>query len=375
MIESAKTRLFGYATMVVLLMVSLSARKLNTRRLRSIPVTLILPMLLFPSVIVIMAMSFPYTNAVTDSERNVVEIDAKNTFRGADGEIKLMGVVHNTGDIPLEVKLGLDITTDTDNATETTVTEEATTYSRVLYPYSVSPFKFSIKSPDRESQTTLIGKPFINKYEKLSTPNYDALVTLNYTNIPSEENAALVGTVKNSGPFDLRNVTVYASAHDENRTQIDSVKSNVIPVIEPGQEMAFTAIPDLTIKSQIKYYSCAGVDMNPQMNKLAIGDNRGVRYDLEGPVAISDLKYESASDSMLFGVKHYNPDGGPMAIKVASNYDYSGSQNPLVIMLDGKDLFIENTTTKNDEKVLTMDIVVPPKEHEIQIRGISNLVS
>jgi len=92
-------------------------------------------------------------------------------------------------------------------------------------------------------------------------------------------------------------------------------------------------------------------------------------------VAIRDLKYDSASDSMLFGVKHYNPDGGPMAIKVASNYDYSGSQNPLVIMLDGKDLFIENTTTKNDGKVLTMDIVVPPKEHEIQIRGISNLVS
>lgn len=373
MIESAKTRLFGYATMVVLLMVSLSARELNTKRSRSIPVTLILPMLLFSSVIVGLAMSFPYTNAVTDIESKVVEIDAKNPFRGADGEIKLMGVVHNTRDIPLEVKLGVDITTNTDNATETTVTEEATTYSRVLYPYSVSPFKFSIKSPDRESQTTLIGKPFINKYEKLSTPNYDGLVTLNY--IPSGENAALVGTVKNSGPFDLRNVAVYASAHDENRTQIDSVKSNVISVIEPGQEMAFTAIPDLTILSQIKYYSCAGVDLNPQMNKLAIGDNRVVRYDLEGPLAIRDLKYDSASDSMLFGVKHYNPDGGRMTIKVASNDDIPGSQNPLVIMLDGKDLFIENTTTKNDGKVLTMDIVIPPKEHEIQIRGISNLVS
>lgn len=104
-------------------------------------------------------------------------------------------------------------------------------------------------------------------------PNYDGLVTLNYTNIASGENAALVGTVKNSCSFDLRNVAVYASAHDENRAQIDSVKSNVIPVVEPGQEMAFTAIPDLTIKSQIKYYSCAGVDMNmnPQMNKLRQG--------------------------------------------------------------------------------------------------------
>ena len=109
MIESAKTRLFGYATMVVLLMVSLSARELNTKRSRSIPVTLILPMLLFSSVIVGLAMSFPYTNAVTDIESKVVEIDAKNPFRGADGEIKLMGVVHNTRDIPLEVKLGVDI--------------------------------------------------------------------------------------------------------------------------------------------------------------------------------------------------------------------------------------------------------------------------
>lgn len=95
-------------------------------------------------------------------------------------------------------------------------------------------------------------------------------------------------------------------------------EGQVIPVIEPSQEMAFTAIPDLTIKSQIKYYSCAGVDMNPQMNKLAIGDNRVVRYDLEWPVEIRDLKYDSASDSILFGVKHYNPDGGPMSIKVAS---------------------------------------------------------
>ena len=65
---------------------------------------------------------------------------------------------------------------------------------------------------------------------------------------------ALVGTAKNTGPFDLHNVTVYASAHDKNMSQIDSVKSNVIPVIEPGQEMAFTAIPDPAIKSQVIYF-------------------------------------------------------------------------------------------------------------------------
>jgi hypothetical protein len=82
---------------------------------------------------------------------------------------------------------------------------------------------------------------------------------LNYTNIPFGQNAALVGTVKNSGPFELRDVAVYASAYDKTRKQVDSVKSNVIPILEPGKEIAFTAIPDPTSEFQIEYYGCAGV--------------------------------------------------------------------------------------------------------------------
>jgi hypothetical protein len=89
------------------------------------------------------------------------------------------------------------------------------------------------------------------------------IVILNYTNIVFGQNSALVGTVKNSGPFELRDVTVYASAHDKTRKQVDSVKSNVIPNLEPDKEIAFTAKPDPTSESQIGYYSCAGVDMNP----------------------------------------------------------------------------------------------------------------
>ena len=177
-------------------------------------VVLVITTILLTSACLIM-LHLPYTSTYADADNSMVEIDAKKPFAGADGEIKLMGVVHNTGGIPLEVKLGVDITTTTTtkDATETTVTEETIPYSRVLYPYSVSPFKFSIKSTDPESQTTLtgIGKPYVIGLEKLSTPNYDGLVILNYTNIPYGENAALVGTVKNSGPFELRDVAVYAS--------------------------------------------------------------------------------------------------------------------------------------------------------------------
>jgi|SRR5918996_1613437 hypothetical protein len=114
-------------------------------------------------------------------------------------------------------------------------------------------------------------------------------------------------------------------------------------------------------------------DINPQMNKLIIDDNKIIRYDLEGPVAIRDLKYDNASDSMVFGVKHYNPDGGPLAIKVDSN-EYTGSQNPLSLMLDGKDQSIDRTISGDNGKVLTMNIIIPPKEHKVQILGISKLL-
>jgi hypothetical protein len=51
------------------------------------------------------------------------------------------------------------------------------------------------------------------------------------------------------------------------------------------------------------------------------------------PVTISDLKYDNASDGILFGVKHYYPDSGPLTIEVAPK-EYSGNQNPLSIILD-----------------------------------------
>jgi hypothetical protein len=176
MVESARVKLFEHAIMVVLSMAFLGSVRVERKRVEKMPIGLIIPIILLPFVILTMAISFPYANAVTGNDREVVEIDVEPPFRGADEEIKLMGVVHNTGDMPLEVKLGVDIitTTTTSNATETTVMEEAAPHSRVLYPFSVSPFKFSIKSTDPKSQTTLtgIGKPFIINLEKLSTPNY-----------------------------------------------------------------------------------------------------------------------------------------------------------------------------------------------------------
>ena len=122
MVESAQTRLFEHVILVVLSMVSLGSSGLCRKRVENMPIILIIPIILLPSIIVTLAISYPYANAVTENDGNVVKI-VKSPFRGADGEIKLMGVVHNTGDTPLEVKLGVNSTTTTGKVTETTVME------------------------------------------------------------------------------------------------------------------------------------------------------------------------------------------------------------------------------------------------------------
>ena len=91
-------------------------------------------------------------------------------------------------------------------------------------------------------------------------------------------------------------------------------------------------------------------------------------------MAISDLKYINATDSISFGVKHYNPDGGPMVIKLAYN-ENSANLAPVSIILDCKKLYDERSLAKTDGKVLTMDVMIPPKDHEIQIDGIRSLIS
>ncbi|MGE5662562.1 MAG: FxLYD domain-containing protein [Ignavibacteriales bacterium] len=71
---------------------------------------------------------------------------------------------------------------------------------------------------------------------------------------------ALVDTVKNTAPFAVHNVTICASVHDNNQTQIDSANSKNIPTIEPGQELHFELIPNPSVKSNVIYYRIKAVE-------------------------------------------------------------------------------------------------------------------
>jgi hypothetical protein len=303
--------------------------------------------------------------AVTDTINNSIKMTKQQSFVDAHGKLNVIGVVDNNGKVPISVSVSLN-TVDKSSGVIRTLTDP--TFGNILYPFTGAPFKFII-----EPNQPVKGTAFISSVKQIPVPYYN-VIRLDYSNMPAanSSNKALVGTAKNIGPFDLHDVSVYASVHDRKGIQIDSVKSNVIPLIKPGQEAKFIALPDSTIAPYIYYYSCAGVSLgNAPMTPLDIGKGQSVLYDINGVVRISDFKYNAASDSIMFVVMHYNPSGGPMSLKLVKN---SGNA-AMSIMMDGK-LYNNNNNALSvktmDAKTVHIDLFVPSGDHSMQIKGIRN---
>ena len=351
----------------------------------SLAISFLLLVLLLPFVLVVSPSSFfietsfianAYTTTTTTADDSPLKVTTKDSpsFKDSNGNLNVVGVVNNDGSIPVQVMLGLKIVDNNDRhdsiaavGVTTTTTIQESPYGRTIYPSTASPFKFVVSQG-----WSVLGQPFIISVKKIvESPRYNDVLSLNYSNMGVGKDRALVGTIKNKGPFELHDVSVYASVHDRNKTQIDSVKSNTIAVIKPGQEVAFSAIPDDTIKQNVIAYSCAGLNFNDPITTLEIGKDQYLAYDLRGTAAISDFRYENTTDSIMFGVRDYNPDGGPINLKIQQFYN----KQSVNVFIDGKKLLLDkDVSVKMDGKTIYIDLFVPKGEHKVQVQGISKAI-
>jgi hypothetical protein len=344
---------------------ALSAHKLRKRMTKVIVgillSTLTLLFILTSSILPLPSLAMA---AVNGDNNSFIKMTKQQSFVDAHGKLNVIGVVDNNGKVPISVTVTLETINKSSGMTRT-LTDP--TFGNIIYPYTGAPFKFII-DPNQQS---VKGVAFISSVKQIPVPYYN-VIRLNYSNMPSaSSNKALVGTVQNIGPFNLHDVSVYASVHDRKGVQIDSVKSNVISLLKPGQQARFIALPDFTTAPKIYFYSCAGVSLgNVPMNALDIGNGQSILYDINGVLRISNFKYNAANDSIMFQAKHYNPSGGPMALKLVKN---SGGSD-VIVMMDGK---VYNNGNRNgaamkmmDAKTVNIDLFVPPGDHTLQIKGI-----
>ena len=309
---------------------------------------------IIPSLIILFFLIIPVPNE-SYGEFPISIVDQK-IFQGLNGDRNLVGVVQNNAGAPIEVKIGVNITKP--NNISSILTSNA--FTNVIYPYTAAPFKFTISSNELFKglaypiETKKVAKPFLLELRQ------------NYTNLATDDEKALVGTIKNKGFNIIKNVVVYASVHSINGTQIDSVKSTVIPVIHPDEEISYKIIPDSAIKDDVYIYSCAGLDINAPISTMSIGNGEYLVFNLESASAISNFRYENSSDSIIFEIYPYNPVGGPTIFQIPQ----ISSNQKIDIFLDGKEY--ENKIVTMDGKTISMNIFIPKDKHELKISGIRN---
>ena len=301
--------------------------------------------------------------ANTNNSNNIssLVVTKQGSFLDSGGKLNIVGVVDNVGHVPVQVNMGLTIK-DKNSGLVTTMIQP--TYGKIIYPLTGAPFKFVVN--DVHNNLVVPSKAYISNIKEIPIPFFK-LLRLNYTNTPIGKDRSLVGTVKNVGSVDVHDVSVFASAHDNKTRQIDSVRSNIIPVIKPGEEVAFTANPDPAQGPKILYYSCAEIDLHPGgMNSLDLGNGKTIAYELKGIVSISNFKFVSANYSLVFGVKHYNPTGGPMSLKIVKP---TGAQD-ISVLMDGKINNKDVSVKVMNPKTVHIDFSIPPGDHDIQVKGL-----
>jgi hypothetical protein len=314
--------------------------------------------------------SFLYMSNLAHGLNEDIILKDPGSFLDNSGHNNIIGVIDNNGKFPVDVTVAINVTdksqgipsqASSSGSDETAVrTVTSPTFARIIYPGTGAPFKIVLDNKLVEA----ISPPFVYGVRHVDKINYD-LLKLNYSNMAMGSERALIGTMENTAPFPLYNTTVYASVHDTNKAQIDSVISDQVPVLQPGEKAQFKLIPDAMAMSNAVYYSCAGFSLTAPINTFKTSNGGFIPFDLQALAKIVNLRYDDASKSVVFGIDHYNPDGGFITLKLPQMSD----DQKLTVIMDG--LPDDDVKMTSDGKTIKIDIFIPPDEHQIEVNGVT----
>jgi hypothetical protein len=307
-----------------------------------------------PALTLVAILSFSTSAAFSAAADDSVKIIAQSSFIDYEGKLNIVGTVRNTGTLPVQAIVGLEVQDE-----KGIRIEQQPTYGRIIRPLNDSPFKFVINSGTA-------GHPFIADLKEVEATHTTDMIILNYTSMAAGEENAFVGTVKNNAPFDIYNVSVFASARSENATQLDSVRSNVIPVLKAGEEQPFTAVTNAAVKPEVYYYSCAGLDFDAPITTIDAGRGKFIAYDLNAAAQVSAIRYENETDSIAFEIRPYSPSGGPISLMIPQ----ASQDQTVTVTLDGK---LHESSIRDDGKTIYIDFFVPQGDHEVQIQRVTSM--
>jgi hypothetical protein len=282
----------------------------------------------------------------------IVTITDLGSFTDTMGFKNIVGTVQNDNNLPIQMLIGLNIT-NSNNTISHVVTEP---YGKIIYAYREAPFKLKISSNVKP-----IGKPFVYEEREVNIPYYD-VIRLNYSNVPIQ-NGSLIGSVKNIASFDVRDLTIYASAHDQSGEQLDSVKSYLIPVLRSGETVMFSVSSDPAVRSKVSFYSCFGVDFSTTNMKIKMGENRYITSNMTGLATISNIKADPSTGSILIDIYNQYPVPGPLSLKIPQIF----SSPTIFVMMDGT-LYRNAVNMKHGYTYV--DLYIPAGRHQITVSGI-----
>lgn len=75
---------------------------------------------------------------------------------------------------------------------------------------------------------------------------------------------------------------------------------------------------------------------------------------------MSSPRYENATDSIAFGISHYNPAGGPASMK----FTQLSKNQTVAVVMDGSP---DDAPVNMDGRILSVKMFIPPGDHDVRV--------